>query len=474
MSNKNETVSGHAPFYKRGAPLTLVLVAIALLPLFLIYDRPRTDALSEVRESGVLRVLTVDSPTTYYEGPEHPLGLEYELAAGLADRLRVELSMETTDSIAAILPRLTRGDSHFAAAGLIVRKEHQQIVRFSPPYQEITQQVVYPMGKKKPESVADLVGRQIMVVSGSSASQHLTALKARTPELAWEETSERSAEQLLYDVWRGELETTITDSHVVAVSRHHYPELAIGFDVEGPDQLGWAFPANGDDSVYDIASEYLQELKENGELERLLERYYGIAESFNYINISEFRRQIEATLPRYRALFQEAEKETGWDWRLVAAIAYQESYWDPAAVSPTGVKGIMQLTTATAEQMKVEDRTDPRQSILGGAGYLTIVKKKIPERIREPDRTWFSLAAYNLGFGHFEDARILTQRAGKSPDKWVDVKEYLPLLSEPEWFEQTKYGQARGGEALKFVTRVRAFYDVLVRISQEENTKAAG
>jgi len=467
LSNKNGKPTDHSPFYKRGGPLTLVLVAIALLPLFLIYDRPRSTALSEVKESGVLRVLTVNSPTTFYEGPEHALGLEFELATGLAKKLRAELSVETADSIAAVLPRLARGDSHFAAAGLVTKTEHEQLVKFSPPYQEIRQQVVYLMGEKKPESIDELVGRQISVVAGSSAVQHLNVLKTTHPELGWEETSEKSAEQLLHDVWQGTLGTTISDSHVIAVTRQHYPELEIGFDLEGTEQLAWAFAANGDDSIFDIAVEYLNELKQNGELERLLERYYGIAESFNYINISEYRRKIKSALPRYEALFQEAEKQTGWDWRLLAAIAYQESYWDPTAVSPTGVKGIMQLTKATAEQMNVDDRTDPRQSILGGAAYLNVVRKKIPDRIDEPDRTWFSLAAYNIGFGHFEDARILTQRAGKSPDKWVEVKEYLPMLSDPQWYEKTKYGEALGGEALKFVTRIRAFYDVLVRISQE-------
>ncbi|MFC1680456.1 membrane-bound lytic murein transglycosylase MltF [Pseudomonadota bacterium] len=467
MTKKHVEPSHHTPFHKRGAPVTLVIVAIALLPLFLIYDRPRGNALDDVKQSGVLKVLTINSPTTYYESSEHARGLEFELASGLAEKLRVELSMETADSLASVLPRLARGDSHFAAAGLIVNDERKQMVKFTPPYQEIKQQVVFLKGEAQPESIADLVGRDIAVVAGSSAALHLNALKAAHPQLVWEETSSKSPEELLYDVWQGNLEVTITYSNVIAITRHHYPKLEIAFDLKDPEQLAWAFRRDGDNSIYRIAVSYLDNLKATGELDRLLERYYGVAESFNYINITEYRRKIESVLPLYRSLFQEAGERTGFDWRLLAAIAYQESYWDPGAISPTGVKGIMQLTKATAEQVDVNDRTDPRQSILGGADYLKVVRRKIPKRIQEPDRTWFALAAYNLGFGHFEDARILTQRAGKSPDTWVDVKEFLPLLSEPEWYEQTKYGEARGGEALSFVTRVRAFYDVLVRIDQE-------
>ena len=452
----------------------MVFVTIAVLPLFLIYDRPRGSALEAVREARVLTVLTINSPTTYYEGAEHALGLEYELAGGLAEKLRVDLVMETADSVASIFPRLARGDAYFAAAGLIVNEERKQLVRFTPPYQKIEQQVVYLQGSKQPGTVNDLLGREITVVAGSSVAQHLSELKAGFPDLAWTETSEKNAEQLLYDVWQGLTDIAITDSNIIAVARQYYPELRVGFNLNESEKLAWAFPLSDDDSIYNIASAYLGELEKSGELERLRERYYGTAESYNYINISEYRRKIFATLPLYEKLFREAEEQTGIDWRLLAAVAYQESHWDPDAVSPTGVKGIMQLTRAAAEQMQIEDRTNPRQNILGGAGYLKLMDRKIPQRIQQPDRMWFSLAAYNLGFGHFEDARILTQKTGKSPDKWVDVKEFLPLLSEPEWYEQTKYGQARGGEAFAFVTRIRTFYDVLVKISQEQDAKASG
>ena len=474
MVTNDESTETPSPFYKKWGALTAVFVTIAILPLFLIYDRPLGSALDAVKDTRALTVLTINSPTTYYEGPEHALGLEYDLASGLAKKLRVDLVMETADSVASIFPRLARGDAYFAAAGLIDNEERRQLVRFTPPYQQIEQQVVYLHGGKQPETVTDLLGRQITVVAGSSVAHHLSELKAKLPDLAWTETSEKNAEQLLYDVWQGALDLAITDSNIIAVARQYYPELRVGFNINESGKLAWAFPLGDDDSIYDIATTYLGELEESGELERLRERYYGTAESYNYINISEYRRKINVTLPLYEKLFREAEEQTGIDWRLLAAVAYQESHWDPDAVSPTGVKGIMQLTQAAADQMHIEDRTNPRQNIMGGAGYLKIMKRKIPERIQEPDRTWFSLAAYNLGFGHFEDARILTQKTGKSPDKWVDVKEFLPLLSEPEWYEQTKYGEARGGEAFAFVTRIRSFYDVLVKISQERDAKASG
>lgn len=124
----------------------------------------------------------------------------------------------------------------------------------------------------------------------------------------------------------------------------------------------------------------------------------------------------------------------------------------------------MQLTKATASLLKIKDREDLEASVMGGAKFLKQLTQRLPNRIEEPDRTWLALAAYNVGFGHLEDARVLTQKAGRNPDKWADVKEFLPYLAEPEWYEQTKYGRARGGEAFAYVTRIRTFYDVLVRM----------
>jgi membrane-bound lytic murein transglycosylase F len=146
---------------------------------------------------------------------------------------------------------------------------------------------------------------------------------------------------------------------------------------------------------------------------------------------------------------------------LLAAIGYQESRWDEAAVSPTGVRGFMMLTAETAQRVHVADRTDPRESIKGGARYLKLIKNTIPARIPEPDRTWLTLAAYNVGYGHLEDARVLSQRQGNDPDSWAAVRESLPLLSQERWFTQTRRGYARGWEPVGFVRNVQTYLEIL-------------
>jgi membrane-bound lytic murein transglycosylase F len=179
-------------------------------------------------------------------------------------------------------------------------------------------------------------------------------------------------------------------------------------------------------------------------------------------------------LPRYRSWFEEAAAETGIDWRLLAAIGYQESRWDESAQSPTGVRGLMMLTAETAHRVSVRDRNDPRDSILGGARYLRLIRKTIPARIEEPDRTWLALAAYNVGYGHLEDARILAQRRGKSPDAWTDVQETLPLLAQERWYTRTKRGYARGWEPVGFVRNVQTYAELLRWMPADEAASAAG
>jgi len=119
------------------------------------------------------------------------------------------------------------------------------------------------------------------------------------------------------------------------------------------------------------------------------------------------------------------------------------------------------LTSTTAQELGVNDRMDPEQNIRGGAKYFISVREKIPARIPEPDRTWLALAAYNVGYGHLEDARVLTQTRGKNPDSWNDVKASLPLLGQERWYLSAKRGYARGWEPVQFVERVQRFIRLL-------------
>ena len=429
---------------------------------------PKTQ-LQKVEDSGVLRVLTRNSATTYYEGPYGPTGVEYDLAVGFAAYLGVKLDLQIPDNLSQMLDDIRSGDADMAAAGLTVTDARRRQFNFSTSYQKITPQLVYRIGTPSPGNLDDLHGN-LEVVAGSSHAERLRALKDEYPDLSFEENGELESEQLLNLVWEQVIDYTVADSNEVAINRRFYPELRVAFDISKPEPLAWAFPPGEDHSLVDKANDYLQSLRKTGQLDRILEKYYTYVSDFDYVGTRRYMQHIEQRLPEYRAMFEEAGRKTGIDWRLLAAIGYQESHWNPQAVSPTGVRGLMMLTQDTMKQLGIDaDRHDAEASIDGGAQYIAQVKKRLPKKVREPARTWMALAAYNIGYGHLEDARKLTRQGGSDPNKWIDVKKYLPRLSQQKWYKKTRHGYARGNEPVRYVENIRSYYDILLWVTEREH-----
>jgi membrane-bound lytic murein transglycosylase F len=199
------------------------------------------------------------------------------------------------------------------------------------------------------------------------------------------------------------------------------------------------------------------------------EQYHGDHSRIDQLGMHRFMERVRERLPQYLPVFREVADTYGIDWRLLAALGYQESQWDANAASHTGVRGLMMLTQRTANQLGLRDRTDPAQSIEGGARYLARMHKRTPSRIAEPDRTWMALAAYNIGWGHLEDARVLTQRQGGNPDSWADVRARLPLLTQEKYYREAKHGFARGYETQRHVRDIRSYYEILVWMDTREH-----
>lgn len=423
--------------------------------------------LEQIKHEGTINVLTRKDPTTYYEGSEGLTGLEYDLIMLFAKHLKVKVNFIIPDTFDEILVQISEGKADIAAAGLTITEQRKQIMRFAPPYQNITEQVVYRSGRKKPQRLDDLSDGIVEIVKGTSHLDTLIKLQEKHPKLSWNINDELKTDGLLYLVNEGLIDYTIADSHQAKTIKRFYPKLNIAFDITKPRQLAWALPLSEDNSIYDEVSLFLKQIKQDKTLEHLLEKHYGNSGNLTYVGNCTFRQHMESRLPKYEQYFKVEAKKHNIDWRLLAAIGYQESHWRSDTTSPTGVKGLMMLTKGTAKQLGIKDRTDSVQSIKGGAMYFKLRHKKIPARIQEPDRTWFALASYNVGFGHLLDARILTQKRKGDPDKWLDVKESLPLLSQKKWYKQTKYGYARGKEPVQYVENIRSYYDLLVWLTEE-------
>lgn len=452
------------------SPARMVILAVALGLTYLAstgyLNRP--GILERIQDEGELVVVTQVGSSTYYQTQEGPTGLEYDLASRFANELGVKLRLVVKQQPGEILEMLAHREAHFAAAGLVLTPERAEKFMFADPYMTVQPQLVYRTGNKRPASFGEIGPGQLMVMGESHHAEKLRALRQEYPDLRWDESYQLSSADLLYRVWSEQLPYTITDSNQLLLNQRFYPELRAAFDIAEPQPLAWVFPRSDDESLIRAANTFLAHIRADGTLEHLLEKYYGHLGQFDYVGTRTFMRHITERLPKYRPMFEEAAAQHGLDWRLLAAIGYQESHWDPKAVSPTGVRGLMMLTLNTAGMVGVDNRLDPKQSIFGGAKYFASVKRRISERIREPTRTWLALAGYNVGPGHLEDARQLTELQGGDPDSWIDVKEHLPLLAERKWYKRTRYGYARGWEPVHYVKNVRTYYELLVRITEPE------
>jgi membrane-bound lytic murein transglycosylase F len=358
-----------------------------------------------------------------------------------------------------------------AAAGLSITDSRRQYVNFGHPYEMVDMHLVYKLGTGKPRSMDEVIGRPIEVVAGTSHADTLASLKLDLPELDWSENADVEVATLLAKVAAGDVDFTIADSTEFNIQRHFYPDLRVALDLELGDPLAWAFPKDSGDSLLSRADDFLISYEREGLLAQVRDRYYGHTDKFDYVGTRNFIRHYESRLPRYREMFEEAAAQWGLDWRLLAAIAYQESHWRAGAVSPTGVRGIMMLTEDTARYLGIDDRVDPKNSIFGGAQYYARQTERVADSVVEPDRTWMALAAYNVGFNHIKDARQIVEWQNGDPDAWVDISKALPLLAQREWYSRVPFGYARGWEPVLYVNNIRAYYNILQWLTANEEAE---
>jgi len=385
-----------------------------------------------------------------------------ELARLFAEQLHVNLELVPMP-LNEIADALRQHKAHLAAAPLR-RENNPAALQFGPSYQSVRELVICNNDIPRLRSLADLKDRSLIVAAGSAHEAALRDAKKNMPSLQWRTDYDLTTQDLLAEVGDGNMECVAANELQYADARNYHPNLVAEFDIVQPSQLAWAFPGDVDSDLLEQAKIFFAGIQQDGTLHHLLDRYYGHSDRLDRMDATAFVSRINTALPRYRRIFEEAATLTGLDWRLIAALSYQESQWDPLATSQTNVRGMMMLTGDTADQMGVSNRLDARESILAGAKYLQLLKDKMPHRIKEPDRTWLALAAYNQGFSHLEDARILTKRHRMNPDSWADVKKWMPLLNQPKYYKTLKRGYARGGEAVILVESVRSYYGMLKRL----------
>ncbi|MFO7644661.1 MAG: membrane-bound lytic murein transglycosylase MltF [Desulfosarcina sp.] len=416
--------------------------------------------LEALHARGELVLITRNNAACYYEGPHGPAGMEYDLAKAFADHLGLALAVRVMEGEAEMLAALSSGAGDIIAAGFPFGSGAARSLALGPGYLEVEQQVVGRRGGPTISSEQALEGYTLWMTGGSARVELLEALQRRHPAINWQVLSVYNAEDLLQMVWKRSLPLTVVDATIMSMNHPYYPELTIHMSLGPPLQLRWATDPRKRRLHQAINAWF--ELGQTRKLTRgLIDHYYSHLEDLDYVDLARYRRRIRSRLPKYRAYFESAAEPYNLDWKLVAALAYQESHWNPLAKSYTGVRGIMMLTRDTAAHLGLEDRLDVEASIVAGTDYLARLHRQVGDAVPEPDRTLMALAAYNIGFGHLQDARILARRLGKPENSWYGVRSVLPLLQQKKYYQALDHGYARGKETVLYVDRIRTYYSTL-------------
>jgi membrane-bound lytic murein transglycosylase F len=448
----------------------VLFVLILLLSYFIYYYNYVVDrSLSRIKNRGSITLLTTLGPTTYFKYRNHIKGFDYELAKDFAEFLGVDLNVIVTDW-ESIIPMLLKGKGDFIGSGLTITPKRKQIMDFSDGYL-ITSQHIISHKYNRLYNIKSLEGKTITVRKVSSYYERLNEILQEDNVSFKIALTNELTDALLEKVNYNKKFITVSDSHIALRLIRFYPNIRIRFKITGDQSIAWAIRKE-QKALLDAMNDYFEHIKKNGFLEELKERYFSSSEICDCYDVAKFHTRIRERLPQYIKIIKRESAKYGFDWRLIAAVIYQESHYNRHAVSHTGVKGLMQLTKTTAERMKIHNRLDPEQSIIGGVKYLDLLYRRF-KNIPEEDRWRYALAAYNVGAGHVDDAMRLAKKLGLDPKKWISIKKTLPMLANKKYYSQSKYGYTRGWEGVNYVKRISKYYDILQMYEINKNIKMA-
>ena len=417
-------------------------------------------SLHTIRTKKMLRVITDNNANCYYLYKNQPMGMEYELAKGFAEFLEVELEILTPDW-QDMYKILNKKKAEIIAANLTLTGKRQEELGFSEGIIPIQQYIIIHKNNNSIKYEKDLEGHVIHVRKNTSYHERLTKLQESGLNFSIQLYDDLSSEEFIKRVSNKEIGITVSDSHIARLNRRYYPNIKLAFPIEKEQWLGWAVKKDETELLKKI-NEYFSLIKENGTFDLLYNKYYENSEIFDYVDLVAFHKRIETRLPKYIDIIKQESARYGFDWRLIAAMIYQESHFNPRAKSYTGVRGLMQLTLTTAKELGINNRLNPEQSIKGGIKYLNKLYSRFSD-IKGQDRLNFAMASYNIGYGHIKDAQILAKNQGLDANNWKSLMQVLPQLSQRKYYKTTKHGYARGTEPVRYVSQIQSYYEILRR-----------
>lgn len=405
-------------------------------------------------------MLTKDSSLTYSESKlAGPYGFEYDLAKSLAEYYGLNLKVKVFKSEVALIQAFESGEGNIAAARLNLEsslaKDYEKLSF------ENTPEVVVCKTRAYVKTIKHLTDKVVAYNPTAISYNTIERLKALNPMIRLKPAVAQERGTLLRMITSRNSDCVVMEQNEARSYGRYFSTLEIKLSLDRIVERGWLLRPNDEDLIQ-MAKYWQRSVSRSRELMAIRQRYMDHLDSVDTFEQREFYADLKNVLPRYKMVFKKAAANTGLPWELIAAVAYQESHWNPDALSFTGVRGMMQLTQRTATHLGVEDRRDAEQSVLGGSRYLRTLLSRTPANLHFKDRLSLALAAYNIGPGHLKDAQKLAVRRGLDPHSWNDLKKILPLLSQRKYLSQLSYGLARGDEPVKYVDRVRTYYDMIV------------
>ena len=435
---------------------------LIIFAAYIICFSPPThlDRWQQITERGYLIWGTRPSLLTYYNSNEKVTGIEYLLLKKLANAYDIELKTEVFDNNSDMFAALQQHRLDLVGGYLSVTPQRQKDYEFSTPIDQSTTQIVVHSSLRKTEDMDMLKDKNGEIVSPSSYSELFNNFEDAEE---WNITPvpDASLYELIERVNSNEIDFTFADSKIFSIYSRFFPRIRAIFDISSPNDIAFMGRKTRDYSVFDALNEVIENATIEGVIDELQSDIDQSLPTVTATDTVTFIDHYNRLWPEIRDMVYATAEKYQMDPMLLGAISYQESHWKPDAISFTGVEGLMMLTKRSAKELGVEDRTNPQQSLDGGVRYFLNLKKRIPRRITEPDRTYLALVAYNIGFGNMEQARVLTQRGGKNPDLWEEVDDFLPFLNDKNLSKQLKWGNADGKTAVDYVNNIITYRNLL-------------
>jgi len=430
--------------------------------------------LEDIRKDGVLRALVIYSSTSYFLYKGQPMGFEYELLHRLAEDLELKLELVISDNLDSQFEVLNRGDVDLIAHGMTITNQRKWEVDFTE-YLYLTRQVLV---QKKPDNYRnmswgavqksliqdpiELMGDTVSIRKNSSYYERLVSLSNEIGDTIYIDylDSAVTTDEIIDMVADGRVKYTIADENLARINSAYRPILNVDVPISLNQRIAWVTRKKAKDFKRYL-DEWIVSARKTTEYNVIYNKYFKNKRSFQRRRNSDFYSLKNQQISQYDEIIKKYANNFGVDWRLIASQIYQESKFDPNATSWAGARGLMQMMPSTLKAMKVTNVLDPEQSIRAGVNYLKINWREFEMVTDSLERIKLSLAAYNCGLGHVQDARKLAEAKQLDPNQWTaNVEQALLDLRFPKNYTKdfVKHGYVRGTEPVNYVNQILERY----------------